>query len=201
MSEQEKKWREAFEACVRHEWPGSNTAEDAAWYLFRAAKRQDAERTAELEREILIRMNDRESAKQRAGNLEIQLAELRVKLDALEKQKPFDADDPRFMAEFEKTITGLNMPNARKGFGFRSTYTQACLEVAFEVVNRLRLYAKPTADALEKQEPVGYARDEDITRIDRNGISVFISTVKAFSNWRPLYTKPVSPTNEGDALK
>lgn len=68
------------------------------------------------------------------------------------KQRPFDADDPRFMKEFEAALRSCNLPMARKGSGYRSSYSQFCLQVAFEVVNRLKLYASPVIQMNENMD-------------------------------------------------
>ena len=54
----------------------------------------------------------------------------------------FDADSPRFRQVFDEAVQAHNLPGKRKGEGYRSPITQWCFEIAYSVVNRLRLYEK-----------------------------------------------------------
>lgn len=61
----------------------------------------------------------------------------------LREQEPFDADHSRFREAFEASIKSGNWPATRKGYGYRSTMTNMAWEVAYETVNRLKLYSGP----------------------------------------------------------
>lgn len=58
-------------------------------------------------------------------------------------QEPFDADDPRFREAFDASLKSGNWPMTRLGEGYRSSITMMAFTVAYETVNRLRLYAAP----------------------------------------------------------
>jgi hypothetical protein len=89
--------------------------------------------------------------------------------------EPFDADDPRFREVFEIAIKNLNYPLVRKGNGYRSPYTQSCLEVAFEVVNRMKLYTSPPSTSAAVEAALRKAADVCSSRQRRisngNGLS------------------------------
>lgn len=74
---------------------------------------------------------------------DLRVAEQNAALDAQAKQEPFDADDPRFREAFEASLKSGNWPMTRLGEGYRSSITMMAFTVAYETVNRLRLYAAP----------------------------------------------------------
>ena len=80
-----------------------------------------------------------------AKKLEAERDELRAKIEAMEKQEPFDADSDVFRGAFEAALKAGNWPMTRQGDGYRSPSTQIAWRVAFSTVNRLRLYLAPGA--------------------------------------------------------
>ena len=70
---------------------------------------------------------------------------LRAKVEAMEKQEPFDADSDVFRSAFEAALKAGYWPMTRQGDGYRSPSTQIAWRVAFSTVNRLKLYLAPGA--------------------------------------------------------
>jgi septal ring factor EnvC (AmiA/AmiB activator) len=70
---------------------------------------------------------------------------LRSKIEAIEKQEPFDADSDVFRGAFEAALKAGNWPATRQGDGYRSPSTQIAWRIAFSTVNRLKLYLAPVA--------------------------------------------------------
>ena len=70
---------------------------------------------------------------------------LRAKIEAMEKQEPFDADSDVFRGSFEAALKAGNWPATRQGDGYRSPSTQIAWRIAFSTINRLKLYALPGA--------------------------------------------------------
>jgi len=75
-------------------------------------------------------------------SLEHERDALRAELDALRVQRPFDAEEAPFRSAFEACIKDGQWPVKRKGEGYRSPMTQMAFEIAFCVVNKLKLYAR-----------------------------------------------------------
>ena len=70
---------------------------------------------------------------------------LRAKIEAMERQEPFDAEGDVFRSAFEAALKAGNWPMTRQGDGYRSPFTQIAWRVAFSTVNRLNLYLAPGA--------------------------------------------------------
>jgi hypothetical protein len=70
---------------------------------------------------------------------------LRAKIEAMERQEPFDADSDVFRSAFEAALKAGNWPATRQGNGYRSPFTQIAWRIAFSTVNRLKLYLAPGA--------------------------------------------------------
>ena len=95
----------------------------------------------------------------------IEIRELRAKIEAMEKQEPFDADSDAFRSAFEAALKAGNWPATRQGDGYRSPSTQIAWRIAFSTVNRLTLYALPGAQELNLTAPaVQNARPQNMTR-------------------------------------
>ena len=63
-----------------------------------------------------------------------------AKIEAMEKQEPFDADSDVFRIAFEAALNAGNWPATRQGDGYRSPSTQIAWRIAFSTVNRMKLY-------------------------------------------------------------
>ena len=70
---------------------------------------------------------------------------LRAKIEAMERQEPFDADSDVFRSAFEAALKAGNWPMTRLGYGYRSHSKQIAWRIAFSTVNRLNLYTLPGA--------------------------------------------------------
>ena len=70
---------------------------------------------------------------------------LRARIEAMERQEPFDADSDVFRSAFEAALKAGNWPTTRQGDGYRAAYTHIAWRIAFSTVNRLKLYALPGA--------------------------------------------------------
>lgn len=77
----------------------------------------------------------------------IERDEARARIEAMEKQAPFDADSDVFRSAFEAALKAGNWPATRKGDGYRSPSTQIAWGIAFSTVNRLKLYLAPGAQS------------------------------------------------------
>ena len=86
-----------------------------------------------------------QSSEQAARAAYEECAQLRARIEAMEKQEPFDADSDVFRIAFEAALKAGNWPAARQGDGYRSPYTEIAWRVAFSTVNRLKLYLAPGA--------------------------------------------------------
>ena len=75
----------------------------------------------------------------------IEIRELRAKIEAMERQEPFDAEGDVFRSAFEAALKAGNWPATRQGDGYRSPSTQIAWRIAFSTVNRLKLYLAPGA--------------------------------------------------------
>ena len=71
--------------------------------------------------------------------------ELQAKVEAMEKQEPFDADSDVFRSSFEAALKAGNWPATRQGDGYRAAYSHIAWRISFSTVNRLKLYALPGA--------------------------------------------------------
>lgn len=93
----------------------------------------------------IVREASRGAATRRDGTTSQRIARAieAAVLEAQGKQGPFDADDPRFREAFEASLKSGNWPMTRLGDGYRSSITMMAFTVAFETVNRLRLFAAP----------------------------------------------------------
>jgi hypothetical protein len=81
------------------------------------------------------------------GAAKAEIEALRSKIEATEKQEPFDADSDVFRGAFEAALKAGNWPAIRQGDGYRSPSTQIAWRIAFSTVNRLKLYLAPGAQA------------------------------------------------------
>ena len=81
----------------------------------------------------------------KCARLEQERDTLRAKIEAMEKQEPFDADSDAFRSAFEASLKAGNWPATREGDGYRSPSTQIAWRIAFSTVNRLKLYLAPGA--------------------------------------------------------
>ena len=79
------------------------------------------------------------------GRIEAERDALQAKVEAMEKQEPFDADSDVFRSAFEAALKAGNWPATRQGDGYRAAYTHIAWRIAFSTVNRLKLYARPGA--------------------------------------------------------
>ena len=70
---------------------------------------------------------------------------LRARIEAMERQEPFDADSDVFRSAFEAALKAGNWPATRQGDGYRAAYTHIAWRIAFSTVNRLTLYSRPGA--------------------------------------------------------
>jgi len=75
---------------------------------------------------------------------------LRAKIEAMERQEPFDAEGDVFRSAFEAALKAGNWPMTRQGDGYRSPSTQIAWRIAFSTVNRLKLYLAPGTKGEEK---------------------------------------------------
>ncbi len=75
----------------------------------------------------------------------IEIRELRAKIEAMEKQEPFDADSDVFRSAFEAALKAGYWPAARQGDGYRSPSTQIAWRLASSTIDRLKLYLAPGA--------------------------------------------------------
>ena len=80
-----------------------------------------------------------------AGVAQSRANRLQAKVEAMEKQAPFDADSDVFRSAFEAALKAGNWPATRQGDGYRSPSTQIAWRIAFSTVNRLKLYLAPGA--------------------------------------------------------
>lgn len=76
--------------------------------------------------------------------------ELRARIEAMERQEPFDADSDVFRSAFEAALKAGNWPATRQGDGYRSPSTQIAWRIAFSTVNRMKLYLAPGAQGEEE---------------------------------------------------
>jgi hypothetical protein len=81
----------------------------------------------------------------KCARLEQERDALRAKIEAMEKQEPFDADSDAFRSAFEASLKAGNWPATRQGDGYRSPSTQVAWRIAFSTVNRMKLYLAPGA--------------------------------------------------------
>ena len=81
----------------------------------------------------------------KCARLEQERDALRAKIEAMEKQEPFDADSDAFRSAFEASLKAGNWPATRQGDGYRSPSTQIAWRIAFSTVNRMKLYLAPGA--------------------------------------------------------
>lgn len=88
--------------------------------------------------------------KELAKSAEKERDALRAKVEALEKQEPFDANSDVFRGAFEAALKAGNWPMTRQGDGYRSPSTQIAWRIAFSTVNRMKLYLAPGAKGEEK---------------------------------------------------
>ena len=88
---------------------------------------------------------ERESWKGLAQQFGNEADALRAKIEAMEKQEPFDAGSDVFRSAFEAALKAGNWPATRQGDGYRSPSTQIAWRIAFSTVNRLKLYLAPGA--------------------------------------------------------
>lgn len=70
-----------------------------------------------------------------------------AELDALKAQEPFDAEDSRFRETFDAVIRAGNWQSTRQNYDYRSPMMDMTWRVAFAVINRLKLYARPIPPA------------------------------------------------------
>ena len=101
-----------------------------------------------------------ESALRVAKGWEDKCDELRAKIEAMERQEPFDAEGDVFRSAFEAALKAGNWPATRQGDGYRSPSTQIAWGIAFSTVNRLKLYLAPGAQpAQQSPKPLEKAND------------------------------------------
>lgn len=115
---------------------------------LKAAEKSDAESLAMYRRARDERDTLRAALRHEADCVEAAKAEieaLRAKIEAMERQEPFDADSDVFRGAFEAALKAGNWPATRQGDGYRSPSTQIAWRIAFSTVNRLKLYLAPVA--------------------------------------------------------
>ena len=76
---------------------------------------------------------------------EEECTQFRARIEAMERQEPFDADSDAFRSAFEASLKAGNWPATRQGDGYRSPSTQIAWRIAFSTVNRMKLYLAPGA--------------------------------------------------------
>lgn len=106
------------------------------------------ERIEQLESDLATAEQDGRQKQARIERLEVAEKErdaLRAKIEAMEKQEPFDADSDAFRSAFEASLKAGNWPATRQGDGYRSPSTQIAWRIAFSTVNRMKLYLAPGA--------------------------------------------------------
>ena len=121
--------------------------------LEAAEKERDAELLAMYRRVRDERDALRAALQHETDCVEAAMAEIeamRAKIEAMEKQEPFDADSDVFRSAFEAALKAGNWPATRQGDGYRSPSTQIAWRITFSTVNRLKLYLAPGAKGEEK---------------------------------------------------
>ena len=73
----------------------------------------------------------------------IEIRELRAKIEAMEKQEPFDADSDAFRSAFEAALKDRNWSITRQEDGYLSPCTQSVWKITFSTVRRLNIYIAP----------------------------------------------------------
>lgn len=108
---------------------------------------EDIRDLLELRKERDAMRAELDAANRRAEYWKAEHIAANAELDALKAQEPFDAEDSRFREAFDAVIMAGNWPCTRQGDGYRSPMTDIALRVAFAVINRLKLYARPVPPA------------------------------------------------------
>ena len=108
----------------------------------------------------------------KCARLEQECDAMRAKIEAMEKQEPFDADSDVFRSAFEAALKAGNWPATRQGDGYRAAYTHIAWRIAFSTVNRLKLYLAPGTQPTPSIPEVDALRaasnnDREITPLER----------------------------------
>ena len=138
----------------------------------------------------------------RSMNLELirERDALRVKVEAMEKQEPFDADSDVFRSAFEAALKAGNWPATRQGDDYRSPSTQFAWRITFSTVNRLKLYLAPGAQPAPSFADAYQGAMEDVAIWKKRALEAedlnrkFVAEINGPAyTWEPTQPSPSVP--------